>query len=161
TVSRFVSVGHRQGPRLLLALVATAALVAPAPRAARGDGPASKDPALAARIRAGLLSASAPDREKALVDLASRVEFEPAACVDAPSGLREVLRLRGGSERARVARLLLKIPGEESAAMWWALLDPRKEEDDRVLAAAVDAVADRASDPALAKRLLEHARDPK
>jgi uncharacterized protein YegL len=57
--------------------------------------------------------------------------------------------------------LLLKLPGEEAADVWWRVLDPAKEDDDRVLAAAIEAVADRATDPALARRLLDRARDPK
>ena len=131
---------------------------------ARGDdGPSSRAPGAnsAAKVRAGLLAADPAERAKALSGLEALLAHDPAALADMLSPMKEILRLRPGAERARVARLLLRLPGEEAAGVWWNVMDPAKEDDDRVLAAAVEAVSDRASEPALARRLLDAARDPR
>src|SRR5204863_5402081 len=86
---------------------------------------------------------------------------EPSAAAESMAGLKDVLKRRGGSERARVARLLLKIPSEEATATWWVLLDPTKDDDTRVFEAALESVADRAKDPTIARRIVERARDAK
>ena len=114
-----------------------------------------------ARVSAELLSPSPSDRAQGLAALEILLARDAASCGDVLPALKDVLRLRSGAERAQVGRLLLKLPGDEAAATWWGLFDPAKETDDRVLAALVEAVADRASDPGLARRLLDLARDPR
>ena len=143
----------RAGPWVLLASL----LAAPTPSAAGGEALVDS----LSRVRAALVSPEAALRERGFGELEACLARDAAACGGALEALKEVLRLRSGAERARVARLLLKLPGDETAATWWSLLDPLKEDDDRVLGAAIEAVSDRASDPALARRLLDAARDPR
>ena len=112
------------------------------------------------KICALLLSSAPADRNRGLTELEALLGRDAASCGDVLPALKEVLRQRPGAERARVAALLLKVPGEEAEATWWKVLDPAKETDDRVLASAARAVADRPLDPALARRLLDAARDP-
>jgi len=143
----------------VVVVAAMAVAPAPQPTVVRGDADSTAD--RLTRARAGLTSPRPEERERGLADLEGLLAREPAACGAALSSLREILRLRSAAERARVARLLLKLPGEEAAETWWRVLDPAKEADDRVLAAAIEAVSDRATDPALARRLLDRGRDPK
>lgn len=113
------------------------------------------------RVRAALSSPRAEERARGFKDLEGLLAVDASACGDALASFKEILRLRPAPDRVRVARLLLKLPGEEAAETWWRVLDPAKEDDERVLAAAIEGVADRASDPAFARRLLDRVRDPK
>lgn len=138
------------------------ALFAAGPVARGGEAPAPESASAAlSRVRAELVSPRPEDRGHALAELESRLVRDAAACADVLPSLRDVLRTRPVAERARVARLLLKVPGEDAADAWWGTLDPSRDVDERVFLAAIDAVADRAADPAFARRLLERVRDPK
>lgn len=153
-----MSVSRARARRWIL-VAALAAAAAPQLPVAGGD--VESTTARLTKIRAGLASPRAEERERGFADLEGLLAREPAACGEALSSFKEILRLRPAVERARVARLLLKLPGEEAAETWWRVLDPAKEDDERVLAAAIEAVVDRATDPAFARRLLDRARDPK
>jgi hypothetical protein len=113
------------------------------------------------RWRRGLASADAGERVRTLREIGAASGADLAAAGDVVGPCREILRRRDGAERALVAGVLLRLPGEEPLDLWARLLDPEREDDDRVHAAALDGVAARASDPTLARRLVEVVRDPK
>ncbi|MFO0934748.1 MAG: VWA domain-containing protein [Planctomycetota bacterium] len=127
----------------------------------RGGFAHAGDAADGERWRRGLASADAGERVRTLRDLAAAPTADLAAAGDLVGPLREILRRRDGAERALVAGVVLRCPGEEALETWARLLDPAREDDDRVHAAAVEAVDARATDPALARRLVEVVRDPK
>jgi len=131
---------------------------------ARGGGPGiagADEPgrALGERVRRGLASGDATERTRSLRELADLPLKDLAEAGDLVAPCREILRRRDGAERAGVARVLLRLPGDGPLELWARLLDPEREDDDRVYAAAIEAVADRADDAAVARRLLETARD--
>ncbi|MBL9089080.1 MAG: VWA domain-containing protein, partial [Planctomycetia bacterium] len=113
------------------------------------------------RWRRGLASADAGERVRTLRDLGAASKADVAAAGDLLGPLREILRRRDGAERALVASVVLRCPGDDALEAWARLLDPAREDDDRVHAAAVAAVDARAADPAVARRLVEVVRDPK
>ena len=127
------------------------------------------------------------DRERALVALEGLLGRDPAAGIPALPALREVLRVRAAPARARGAGRRRRGPGGEgraagggpaappagppapvlaprgggALAAWWRRTDPTEETDDRVLAAVVEAAADRGGDVAFARRLVGAVRDPR
>ena len=66
--------------------------------------------------------------------------------------LRGLLRTGSPRERAGAVRALPSVPGPEGIATWLARLDPARDEDERVLAAAVEARRSARRDAALAER---------
>jgi hypothetical protein len=112
------------------------------------------------RVVSGLGSSEAPRRRAALDDLLAAAREEPALAGRALPALREILRLRGPEERAVAVRALPALGGEEAAALWLKAL-AQADDDDRVLAAAVDGAADRAGDALLVRTLVQRSADAK
>ncbi len=131
-------------------LAALAGTCAPAARASDSAAEA---------VVAGLASDDAATRSKALAALPAVLKADPATGTKSLDALRRMLKVGGWEERAAVARLLPSIAAPEAIALWLQRLDPAKEEDERVLAAAVLATDDRAEDEALARTLIALARD--
>jgi hypothetical protein len=139
-------------------LAALAALVA----ASAFAGPAAGDPVpgRGERAVAGLSSTDPARRRAALADLISAARQEPGLAARAVPALKEVLRLRGPEERALAVRALPALAAPESLALWLKVLG-QTDEDERVLAAAVDGAADRAGDGMVTRALVQRSGDPK
>lgn len=112
------------------------------------------------RVLAGLTAPEPERRRGALGELAAAVREEPGLGTRVLPALKELLRLRGPEERAPAVRALLALTTEEATALWLKVL-AHDDEDERVLAAAVDAAADRAGDAPLARALVQRSGDPK
>jgi hypothetical protein len=132
----------------MVLLLALAGAGAGRPREARAGG-----------LPPGLASGDAAERTKALQALDAVLAKDASCGAEALPALREILRARGPKERALVAGLVLKIPGDEALGLWLACLDPDAESDDRVQAAALDATVVRAADAAFARKVVDLSRD--
>ena len=112
------------------------------------------------RVVAGLSSSETPRRRAALDELVAAAREEPALGGRALPALREILRLRGPEERAVAVRALPVLAGEEAAGLWLKAL-AQEDDDERVLAAAVDGAADRTGDALLVRALVQRSGDAK
>jgi hypothetical protein len=137
------------------AILALAGALAALPRA--WAGPLSPR---GERVVTGLSSSEPARRVAALNDLLAAARAEPALAMRALPPLRDILRLRGPEERAVAVRALPVLQGEDAAALWLKAL-AQDEDDERVLAAAVDGAADRTGDALLVRALVQRSADGK
>lgn len=146
----------RRLPWLLLAFLAGAAAGMGANAEAADEREARRRAALAD------LAADAPVRRLAGLEALERLAQDEPALVDrALPRIKRIVRLRGPAERARALALLARVPSAAGRDLWLARLDPAEESHEDVLAAAVAAPGDRASDGDLLRRLLGLVKDPR